>query len=599
MAKEQFQFMGRLRDFSFAEEKTASQDWWQSIEDPFNFIDYRHYPLTTPGSRLAVNATTTGIEPEVGFDALHVLSWAGTAPGFMIAPFALPFLLSPTGKHCGNYLESYPFGCKSWRDNFAVSVSFTDIDTLLAELEGPEASFLLGGSNFFPYQDGYIFVQGIWFAAIVPQNVQFEVTAQGIKAKIKARGKLGVAMADSAGVAYERAQRVLKYDIASLKEKGKKFWENILVHLPDPHIESESLRLKYIEAWWTLLGNLVAPYGKFSRYGIYSDEAHRTAYDGDQPCFSAGLSHLDLELAKEGVRLLLDNQLPNGRLPDYIMEHKCAYGVTKPPFIHLTAWLIYQRSKDISFVKEIYPKLKKHIDWWLNERGDKHGLPLYTDSRDSIADYNARFDKGLPLQACDLWTHLVTALSMLSYYAKELGKEDEATKFMKQAVDLKRTGMKFYYDKKEQFFFDCFQDKRIPLKTGFHLVPYSLMEKSKARESYYRHISGPSLNTPYPLPTVDRSHIGYEPHNKRGCIRPIVNWLAMYHLAQAGLVEEAKELAKRTVEMIAKNRHIRLRYHPETGEGMEEHLSSWTAATFIESILGAPWANKEERWPKV
>lgn len=570
------------------------QTWWRSLKAPFNFINYRYAPLTTPGSRLLLKPVPAGNSSQVGFSELYartdISNWA---------KFAAPFMQLNTGDHCGNYLDSFPMGCKSWKGPYSITANFADVDSMLLTLHGRRSCFVSQVPSGFVMKDGIILESGGRVAALVPRNLKFDLCGERLAANVAGQGKIGVAMDVSPDRAYEKATEILRYEEEDLRKAGLSVWEKIISNAPAPGATDEITRRKYVESWWTLLNNLVSPFGMTTRYGIHPGEKHMAVWDWDCACYAIGMSNLDLFLAKELVLLILDHQLENGRFPDTVADWRCNYRATKPPIIHIAAWIIYQKSRDVNFLKEIYGKLLLNVNWWLGERAGRDGLPLYAHSHDSGADNSPRFDLGVPVQCADLAAFLVNALGMLSFYAKVLGRNRESQAHVKRARALKAKVIKTNYDRGKQIFFDRYRGKKIELTLAFNLLPLCLLENKEAKTAFDRHFFGPSLNTPFPITTGMRDHYSYEPHDKRGCIRPLVNLLLSYQFSQNDLLlEEMKRLAARTMAMICRNRCLRLRYHPETGEGMDACLSSWTAATFIEFLLGGPW-QKALRWPRV
>ncbi|CAK0875346.1 unnamed protein product [Prorocentrum cordatum] len=98
---------------------------------------------------------------------------------------------------------------------------------------------------------------------------------------------------------------------------------------------------------------------------------------------AAALSMFDLELAKSQLRVMFDFQGTSGgkegMVPDKANlppEGGQAWGNTKPPLAAWAAWLVYLRGgRDVSFLKEMFPKLEAYHGWWFRFRDhDQNGL---------------------------------------------------------------------------------------------------------------------------------------------------------------------------------------------------------------------------------
>ena len=113
--------------------------------------------------------------------------------------------------------------------------------------------------------------------------------------------------------------------------------------------------------------------------------SYRGIWNWDSAFHAVGISHWDPELAREQFKILFGKQLPSGALPDVIWEKGgMVTTFTKPPVMAWAVAVVDRRSPDIQFLQEIYPKLIKLGDFWLNERGGAaDGLFYYagTDTR--------------------------------------------------------------------------------------------------------------------------------------------------------------------------------------------------------------------------
>ncbi len=84
---------------------------------------------------------------------------------------------------------------------------------------------------------------------------------------------------------------------------------------------------------------------------------------------------IDPAHAQDTLKALLAEQAPDGRIApqrlsftDYTV--RSFNGRTLAPLGALTAWKVYQATRDLQFLANVYPRLKRWHEWWLNDRGD-------------------------------------------------------------------------------------------------------------------------------------------------------------------------------------------------------------------------------------
>jgi glycogen debranching enzyme len=76
---------------------------------------------------------------------------------------------------------------------------------------------------------------------------------------------------------------------------------------------------------------------------------------------------VDDRLAQDQLRFVLSErwQQPDGHIPcaEWVMDDEC------PPIFAWAAWRVYEHSRDLDFLQEIYPGLQRSYDyWWANKR---------------------------------------------------------------------------------------------------------------------------------------------------------------------------------------------------------------------------------------
>jgi len=94
-------------------------------------------------------------------------------------------------------------------------------------------------------------------------------------------------------------------------------------------------------------------------------------WNWDAGFHAIALRHIEPGLARDQLRILLENQLDDGMLPDVVhdegivssIDHPIAGMVTKPPILAWAALKIHALDQDLEFLREIYPRLKRWNRW--------------------------------------------------------------------------------------------------------------------------------------------------------------------------------------------------------------------------------------------
>ena len=84
---------------------------------------------------------------------------------------------------------------------------------------------------------------------------------------------------------------------------------------------------------------------------------------------------IDPAHAQDTLRALLAEQAPDGRIAPQRLSLtdntvRSFNGRTLAPLGALTAWKVYLATRDLQFLANVYPRLKRWHEWWLNDRGD-------------------------------------------------------------------------------------------------------------------------------------------------------------------------------------------------------------------------------------
>jgi glycogen debranching enzyme len=190
----------------------------------------------------------------------------------------------------------------------------------------------------------------------------------------------------------------------------------------------ERYQAQYYFAWWVMAINLIYPYFHPAREGMVPA---RVGYFGiwlwDAYFHALAYRHVDTELAKNQIRIMLDHQLANGMIPDVvhddgIVDYSIAVveaPVTKPPLLAWAALKVYEIDRDRAFLDEIFDPLMRVQSWWIEEcDADDNGLFEYHHPYSSGLDDSPLWKQGLPLESPDLNAYLCLQYDLMAQIAE-------------------------------------------------------------------------------------------------------------------------------------------------------------------------------------
>jgi putative isomerase len=372
------------------------------------------------------------------------------------------------------------------------------------------------------------------------------------------------------------------------------------------------------KAHLTLQNNWRIPAGEIKHEGLFPSY-HYKWFNGfwswDSWKHSVGLSFYNTELAKKQMKLMFEFQSEDGFVADCVFRditiEKHNYRDTKPP---LSAWAvskIYNKDKDLEFVKYMYPKLKLYHEFWYNKRDhDQDGLCEYGSTDGSLIaakwesgmDNAIRFDNSKILkngedaysidqESVDLNAYLYAEKNYLAELATAIKKNEDAQRFTKEAAILKRKIQTQFYDVNDGWFYDTTLDGKTFIKgegsEGWTALWAKAASHKQAETVKEKMMDPKKFFTKVPFQTMSADHEKFNP--LKGYWRG-PNWLDQAYfgvksLRNYGFNEDADkatiQILKGAEGVLGKGKSIRENYHPLTGEGLNAQNFSWSAAHII------------------
>lgn len=357
----------------------------------------------------------------------------------------------------------------------------------------------------------------------------------------------------------------------------------------------------------TLLTNWRAAKGDLLHEGVIPSHAmgYFIGFWGwDSWKHAVALSLFAPELAMNQVRAMFDYQTPEGMIIDCIYTNKRENNErdSKPP---LAAWAvseIYKATKDVAFVKEMFPKLLKYYQWWYRYRdNDGNGIcefgsvdgTLEAAAWESGMDNAIRFDGARMVQnkegaysvnqeSIDLNAYLAYEYRLLKELAKvsdnEFSEEDRTV-----AID------EYFFDNEKGFFYDKKLSDRsfIKVEGCEAYIPFwaQIATKEQAEKSLEYFINPAKFGTYIPFPTVTADHPKFTSNGYwRGPI-----WLDQVYFGIRGLRNyDYNELADRYTKQVfdrlsglREDAPIHENYDTNTGGRLKSPNFSWSAAHLL------------------
>jgi putative isomerase len=361
----------------------------------------------------------------------------------------------------------------------------------------------------------------------------------------------------------------------------------------------DSRQSQYDYAWWVMRVGLLNPRYYFTREALVPSKIHYVGvWHWDQFFHAIAYRHVDMRLAEDQLRIIVDHQQPDGMFPDAVHDEglithltlPVEADVTKPPLMAWAALKLYEVSNHLDFLDEIYEAMLRSQDWWTIYNRDERGLYVYRHPFSSGLDDNPMWDYGMPVAAPDLNTYVYIQLESLARIADLLGDTESVAGHREQAQALVNLMMQYMWDKEKGIFNALHEGKPIPVLTPFNLLPLwtgALPEVMTRR--LLAHLTDPKEFWPaWPIPSVALSDPHFDPEQMwRGPTWPNINYLFIEALQRIGETDLAVTLRRRTLDLLMKHGDIYEYYHPITGENPPKAASifGWSSAVFIDLAI--------------
>jgi hypothetical protein len=363
---------------------------------------------------------------------------------------------------------------------------------------------------------------------------------------------------------------------------------------------AEAYQAQYYYAWWIMRSGLISTRFYTTREAMTPSKMHYVGvWQWDAYFHALAYRHVEMKLAQDQLRIVLDHQREDGMIPDAVHDEGTVThltfpidaDVTKPPLLAWSAWKLYEIDGDREFLDEIYEPIVRWNDWWFAKNDlDGNGLCEYQHPFSSGLDDSPLWDGGMPVEAPDLNTYLCLQQEALAKIAAAIGDTQAAAEWEARAEALAQRMLAGMWDEQAGLFWARKDGQPIRVRTPFNLFP--LITGRMPPEIVRRliaHLTDPNQFWPrYPVPTVALDDPNYDPLQMwRGPTWANVNYLLIEGLERCGYPDLARELRRRSLNMLLGARDIFEYYNPTTGEAPPKAAAifGWSSAVFIEMAI--------------
>lgn len=387
---------------------------------------------------------------------------------------------------------------------------------------------------------------------------------------------------------------------------------------PAPLLEDSSHQKVAIKCLQTLTNNWRSPAGFLLHQGLfpsYNYEWFNGFWSWDSWKHAVALVAFNEDLAQDQIRAMYDFQDSTGMIADCVYRDTIIenhnWRDTKPPLSAWAVWSVFEKTEDLTFLKELYPKIEKYHRWWYQYRDhDQNGLCEYgsTDGTviaakwESGMDNAVRFDKAkigknktgawsLNQESVDLNAYLFAEKNYLAKICAALNREAQAAAYQQEAKILQNQIQTHFYDAESGWFYDYHLDEKRLIKTqgpeGWIPLWAEAASPEQAARVRQTMLDSSKFATFIPFPTIAADHSDSKPQNGywRGPVWLDQASFAIHALRNYGYQSDADRMTLQLLNNLEglknSNQPIWENYHPHTGEGMESPHFSWSASSLL------------------
>ena len=380
-----------------------------------------------------------------------------------------------------------------------------------------------------------------------------------------------------------------------------------------PYLKNERNRTWAVKSLMTLNTNWRSAAGDLKNGGVQPAAGHFNAFWAwDSWEHAVALAIFNPELAKEQMYTMFDFQTPEGMIVDLVSLYEKDNNVvcSKPPIAGWATYMVYQRTKDKEFIKNMLPKLLKYHEWRYKYRDhDQNGLCEYGGIAPQV--YQGQWESGMDVavkfhgvkmlknakgaysfdqESIELNSYLCAEKFYLAYMLNEVGETEQAAKFKEEGYKLRKTIQEKFFDPETGFFYDRKLDgslvKVIDISGWIPLL--TKVATPEQAEAVKKNMLDPELfGTYFPFSSLNHKHPLYRPDQGyfRGQTWMNYTYFGIRGWKNYGFTADADKytrlLPDRLKGLADLGYPIRENWNSVTGEGMNAEHFGWSSAFSI------------------
>jgi hypothetical protein len=413
-------------------------------------------------------------------------------------------------------------------------------------------------------------------------------------------------------IALENLKTVLaQNDPTALNRKDwKNFFENDVPHFS---CSDKGLEELYGFRWFLLKFSTAGGDLGYFKYPVVMEG--RQAYQ-TYCCYSAPFMAFDMNWAIDPnigfghIANMIYSAYEDGRFPWYTsprtnrvkLHHNSKTGLSLLPH---TAWKHYLIHGNKEKLEEIYPGMKKNIDWWIADRdADGDGLFVIDHQLETGMDDLSRWEEENPnlrYDAIDATSYAYANILAVSNMARVLEKYDEEIYFRNYANKTKNAVNYLLWNEEDESYRDRHPDSKELSKTMCITTFYPFFAGIGTEQNldvFRKHLLNPEqFWLPNPVPALPKDDPNFNPTSFwEGPSWPAATSHVLEAFATSAktldrsLLTDASELIKKAVKNHLQPRaDFFERYNPITGEPLShfrDYMHSWWIDIIIRHVVG-------------
>lgn len=356
----------------------------------------------------------------------------------------------------------------------------------------------------------------------------------------------------------KRARAALNNDAAAIKAERETYYQKLprLINAPEDYSRLLAKAASVMKA------NVYSPEGIFPcRWTTPDRVPHRNLWLWDSVFHAIGWSYIDPRLAEEAILALMATQTENGFIP-HMASNRSISKITQPPIIAWGILELYNRSKNVNFVKACAAPVANFLKWVMASRDiNKNGLPEWRVTSDKNCrsdecgmDNSPRFDSAQIMDAIDFSSFYANDSRCLSKLFGILGDKTNADYWQSQYTEISAKINELLWSEEDGNYYDRqFDGKLNKAATVSSFLPLFAGVATTEQAAKLHSIITDSARfwTEFPLPSIAINNPSYNGDMWRGGVWINYNYMIAKGLREYGYDETADKLVDKTLSYLS------------------------------------------------